>query len=261
MQASLLLTTLLGVLALLANACVQEIDKSQFQFATPEQKAADVDVVVDTDVTATDTSSVAADLPDAAADSPDAPDTAPDTTDAEAELPDVVAETADAAGEVADGSIDVGAELGPEVDAGPVCSAAQCDDGNPCTDEGCDLKSGVCANLVKADGANCDDSSKCTSGDTCKAGTCAGKAVACNDGNPCTSDACLPASGCTTTANDGAACDDDNPCTQGDTCAGTQCTAGKPTACPANEPCIAWKCGSGAGQVQAGLLGRRHGLR
>ena len=126
-----------------------------------------------------------------------------------------------------------------------------CDDQNGCTNDTCDAKTG-CANLANT--ATCTDGNACTAADVCKAGNCSGKAVACNDGNPCTSDACLPAVGCTTTANDGAACDDDNPCTQGDSCAGASCQAGKATVCPANEPCIAWKCDPVLGKCKPGYL-------
>lgn len=45
---------------------------------------------------------------------------------------------------------------------------------------------------------------------------------ACDDGNPCTDDACVPASGCTFAANT-STCDDGDGCTSGDVCAASAC--------------------------------------
>lgn len=54
-------------------------------------------------------------------------------------------------------------------------SAADCDDGNPCTDELCDDSLGcVYADVSRA----CDDGNACSSGDTCNAGTCVGGPIA-----------------------------------------------------------------------------------
>jgi hypothetical protein len=69
-----------------------------------------------------------------------------------------------------------------------------CNDANPCTDDGCDPKTG-CVFLPNQ--ALCDDKDACTAGDACLGGACqAGLPVACNDGNTCTTDACVPTSGC-----------------------------------------------------------------
>ncbi|MCB9737847.1 MAG: hypothetical protein H6747_01190 [Deltaproteobacteria bacterium] len=81
-----------------------------------------------------------------------------------------------------------------------VCTASKaqsCDDGDPCTTDVCDPKSGACVSKPDAAGSPCDDGNVCTEGDTCDAaGTCAaGKAVC-----PCS------------TAADCASKDDGNPC-------------------------------------------------
>ncbi len=68
-----------------------------------------------------------------------------------------------------------------------------CDDGNPCTDDGCDGKNGC---VFENNQAGCDDEDPCTLGDTCKGGKCAGIPVECDcltdadckpleDGNAC----------------------------------------------------------------------------
>ncbi len=60
--------------------------------------------------------------------------------------------------------------------------------------------------------ADCDDRNPCTT-DACDpaTGACVNTAVDCDDRNPCTTDACDPATGaCVNTAVD---CDDQNPCT------------------------------------------------
>jgi hypothetical protein len=56
--------------------------------------------------------------------------------------------------------------------SGPDCgctSAAQCNDGNPCTTDSCDGL-GVCVNTNNTD--PCDDGDVCTEGDTCSGGSC-----------------------------------------------------------------------------------------
>ena len=122
-----------------------------------------------------------------------------------------------------------------------------CDDGNACTTDSCGPGAdGVvtCAHKAQPDGVACDaDGSVCTEGDACKGGSCeVGGVKSCDDGNPCTKDACDVAAGCTQTADDGAPCDDDNPCTQGDVCAGGGCQAGVPKTCDSGNPCVLAKC-------------------
>ncbi len=86
-------------------------------------------------------------------------------------------------------------------------AAVDCDDKNPCTADACDKKAGTCSNTL-SDGASCDDDNACTVGDTCKADA-GGKAVCmpgtatkvCDDGNLCTDDSCDPKKGCVTLSN------------------------------------------------------------
>ncbi len=57
----------------------------------------------------------------------------------------------------------------------PACrAAADCDDGDACTQDVCDA-SGVCGHRAQADGSACDDGSPCTAHDSCRDGLCSGE--------------------------------------------------------------------------------------
>jgi uncharacterized repeat protein (TIGR01451 family) len=101
--------------------------------------------------------------------------------------------------------------LGVSILPAEICSTnADCDDGNPCTADTCNPTTGLCHSTPLPDGTSCDDNNACTAGNTCQGGSC-GTPVSCNDGNPCTTDVCNPATGaCSSTP---LACDDGNPCT------------------------------------------------
>ena len=122
---------------------------------------------------------------------------------------------------------------------------ALCGDGNICTTDVCD------PGLQLADGCThtaapggCDaDANACTEGDACKAGACmAGPIKSCDDTNPCTLDACLPATGCTQTLDDGKACSDDDACTLGDVCLGGSCSSGAQKTCIPGGFCVTAAC-------------------
>ncbi len=107
-----------------------------------------------------------------------------------------------------------------------------CDDANSCTLDACDPKGGGkdgCSHAAN-DNFVCNDGDLCTTGDVCAASVCNGIAVICDDKNPCTSEVCEAAKGCTETALSGP-CDDGNACTLGDTCSGGQCKSGPPPSC------------------------------
>jgi len=83
-------------------------------------------------------------------------------------------------------------------------SDADCDDGNPCTDDTCDVDTGECTNVAD-DNNPCSDGNDCTD-DVCVGGVCVGTN---DDLNTC---------------DDGIACTGDDLCNQG-VCAGTDgCT-------------------------------------
>src|SRR5213593_419584 len=77
----------------------------------------------------------------------------------------------------------------------PACSAAACDDGNPCTVDGCDA-TGSCTHVAAPDGTACDDGNACTTQDTCTAGVCFGVPLVCGADTPCDQvAACDPGTG------------------------------------------------------------------
>ncbi|MCA9514392.1 MAG: hypothetical protein KC635_05575 [Myxococcales bacterium] len=101
----------------------------------------------------------------------------------------------------------------------PCCvgSSSVCDDGNPCTRDLCDPLTAACSHELAAN-EPCDDQNACTVGDACVEGQCRGGVRDCDDGNPCTNDACTPAVGCVHDPATGGGCDDGLACSTGDTC-------------------------------------------
>ncbi|MSP93595.1 MAG: hypothetical protein EXR79_17685, partial [Myxococcales bacterium] len=96
-----------------------------------------------------------------------------------------------------------------------VCAAAGANPANAC--EACTSGN---TTWTKLDDAACEDSNKCTAGDKCLQGKCGGgTAVACDDGNACTVDACDATKGCTYAAK--AKC-----CGNGVAEAGEECDGG-----------------------------------
>ena len=118
-------------------------------------------------------------------------------------------------------------------------AASGCDDKNPCTVDQCDKATGKCGTQAVTDGTACEDSSLCTNDTVCKIGQCAGgtKVVCKDDGNPCTSDACLDATGCKYPAQDGPCDADGSVCTPKDTCSGGKCVADSIKSCDDGNPC------------------------
>jgi hypothetical protein len=127
-----------------------------------------------------------------------------------------------------------------------VKECASCDDGEPCSIDGCgatpcSAAGSSCTRASRPGGTPCDDGMACTVNDTC--GTpqlpalCGGQPVICDDGNPCTDDACDGATGqCVFTPNS-APCTDGSLCTVGDTCSGGTCVPGPALDCDACEVC------------------------
>lgn len=154
----------------------------------------------------------------------------------------------------------------------------QCSDGNGCTEDSCDPQEGCQHKPLQQ--VLCDDGQKCTPVDLCVAGQCAGEVKGCDDGDPCTDDACNSASGqCNHLGFASAAkkvvcaasggcqgpgqceagaclakslCDDGNPCTF-DLCAAGNCShlarsgACTPTGAKTGDVCAKGLCLSGDG--------------
>jgi len=127
-----------------------------------------------------------------------------------------------------------------------VCAAGKkddCSDGNPCTTDTCDAKTGC---LWKANKDACEDGDKCTSGDVCSGGACkTGKAIdvakTCNDGNVCTKDGCSASKGCTHEPF-ASKCDDGNVCTAGEQCKDGKCSGGEQVKCIDGKECTIDNC-------------------
>jgi len=131
-------------------------------------------------------------------------------------------------------------------------SPLDCEDGNPCTSNACDSADG-CTSTVAS--APCTDGDLCTTGDACAAGACAGAGqLACDDGNPCSTDSCLPESGCAHVAVIGS-CEDGNACTTGDLCANGVCTAGAALGCADGTPCTFDSCDGLSGCQHKNAIG------
>jgi hypothetical protein len=121
-----------------------------------------------------------------------------------------------------------------------------CNDGNVCTDDLCDAVAGCQYN---PNDNGCQDGSICTVGDACSEGDClAGKALECDDDNPCTDDTCNPESGCVYTPNQGA-CTDNNPCTSGDHCEAGKCVPAQMLDCDDQNPCTDDSCDANLGCI------------
>jgi len=147
--------------------------------------------------------------------------------------------------------------LGRQARAQQTCTGTvplECDDGDACTADACDLTSHTCSHAPLGPEQSCDDGDACTTGDRCADGTCAGVPLDCNDGAACTDDFC-----------DGGACVHDpvdDRCATTNECVQTQCLPGpgadargcvsdsapfESTACSEDQnPCTVDQCRAGA---------------
>ena len=119
-----------------------------------------------------------------------------------------------------------------------------CNDGNDCTDDGCDQEDGC---TFAPNAAPCADGNACTSGDHCEAGECkAGPQIDCDDDNLCTSDLCDFEQGCVYQPNS-LLCDDGDACTVGDQCETGACAPGESLVCDDGDPCTDDTCNPAEG--------------
>jgi cysteine-rich repeat protein len=127
---------------------------------------------------------------------------------------------------------------------------AECpDDANVCTVAGiCDPSFHTCLYLPgETDGTICDPGNPCTGVGSCLDGVCVYSAPrVCDDGLPCTADACDPATGeCSHVAQpEGAACDDGMFCLTNDVCTSWGgCVGGPgPDTCNDGDSCTSDSC-------------------
>ena len=102
-----------------------------------------------------------------------------------------------------------------------------CDDGEACTEDSCDVDTGDCVHAPMDEGEACDDGDLCTLADECDAdGACVGEPLDCDDLNGCTLDTCDPDTGECDYENVEVPCDDGDACTEGDFCADGICQPG-----------------------------------
>ncbi len=163
------------------------------------------------------------------------PETLPSTKVSEAKdveaVPDVTPVDA-VAGDVAEvdqQAADVAEVAGPECVQDGDCAAKA----GPCQLAAC-VKD-KCALAQKPATAACDDGDPCTVGDACNsAGACVPGTLPpkCDDDNACTSDSCVPKTGCVHAKKSSGPCEDGDKCTDGDHCLDGICKSGANDLCP-----------------------------
>jgi hypothetical protein len=124
---------------------------------------------------------------------------------------------------------------------------ANCNDGNPCTDDSCQPGAGC---VHPSNQAKCDDGNVCTTLDVCSGGLCmGGPALSCDDGDVCNgSESCHPATGCT--PGKALPCDDGDPCNGQETCdPAAGCQSSFLFSCNDGNPCTDDSCQPGSGCV------------
>jgi len=131
---------------------------------------------------------------------------------------------------------------------------------SPCTygrqDQLCKFDTCNFANATTCLTKNLARNTRCSDADACSISTCntvgvcsAGGVKGCDDGNPCTTDACDPVDGgCVGTNDDANTCSDGNACTAGDYCSAGGCVAGTTEVdCDDNNACTADSCDPNTG--------------
>jgi len=121
----------------------------------------------------------------------------------------------------------------------------ECDDGDPCTEDVWDEENQTCIYPP----VDCDDGNVCNGAESCdpETGSCvAGTPLSCDDSNPCTTDSCDPATGCSSVEIN---CDDGNVCNGAESCdpASGSCVAGTPLSCDDGNVCTTDSCDPATG--------------
>ncbi len=125
-------------------------------------------------------------------------------------------------------------------------SVVTCPAPTGCQRHECEPTTGLCVVRLAPDGTACSDQDACTNGDNCQAGDCdPGPALACDDGDPCTYDACHYWAGCVQSERTGE-CDDGDACTVFERCVAGGCQ-GLPRDCDDGNPCTDDACDSAIG--------------
>ncbi|MGH7894053.1 MAG: hypothetical protein ACREQL_05245, partial [Candidatus Binatia bacterium] len=143
--------------------------------------------------------------------------------------------------------------------------SAQCNDNNACTTDTCDLDRNGCDHPVPDPTCSpCSGSDPFKCGPRCSTlcvgGRCAEvpAAVQCEDNNPCTSNACDPASGCTHAPESGSGvvgCDDGQACNGAEQCVSGTCQTQPVLDCVDDDVCTDDTCSDVAGCVNTPKTG------
>jgi hypothetical protein len=138
-------------------------------------------------------------------------------------------------------------------------TAPTCNDGSPCTNDGCDPTAGCTVEQIPgccATDADCADVSACTTNERCVGNACLSDPLACDDGNACTTDGCAAATGCTfTPLPNGQSCGNLDFCDGFETCQAGTCASGTAPLCDDGNPCTADACNSSTGCTHAAVSG------
>ncbi len=140
----------------------------------------------------------------------------------------------------------------------PTTKVVCADDGDPCKASHCDPKTGSCKTKLAAEGLPCSTPDKCLVGGTCTAsGVCTGKALDCDDDNPCTIDGCSAKWGCSHGPQV-----DGKPCTAGGSkclpqgqCLAGKCVGINDCKCKKDVDCVAFDDGNLCNGLMACVLG------
>ena len=128
-----------------------------------------------------------------------------------------------------------------------------CNDNEPCSLDGCVPATGCV--FLALQGVTCSDGNNCTTGDLCVNGTCTGTPKNCDDGKPCTADACKSGIGkCEHVAlAEGTTCTADGSSCTIDACLAGECSHSTivPGLCRIGGVCL----NAGVGQLGQPCLG------
>jgi hypothetical protein len=135
---------------------------------------------------------------------------------------------------------------------GETCVAGVCGGGTAncqaqktaCKNAFCDEARRTCTTEPLPDGTACAEPDGCSAAPTCQSGSCTATAAApCDDGNPCTADACDAAGGCThTPVANGTSCADRDFCDGVETCQAGACVAAAVPECDDGNSCTTDYC-------------------
>lgn len=127
--------------------------------------------------------------------------------------------------------------------------AEECDDGNPCTDDGCSGES--CYH--NHNGNPCNDGNPCTDNDHCQGGGCVGNQKDCSSAGDICNDGVCEGGNCIKKPK-GGNCDDGNTCTVNDSCQNGSCVGEVMNCTSLNGVCKEGVCENG-NCVQKNLSG------